>query len=197
MPDAHPMPPSDFAERDLPLVQVERRLFRISRKEYATPLYFGASGDCRFDAPDASFGVCYFAFDLPGAFIEVFGRSPGTNLVTMDALEARLLAEVELSRPLNAVDLTGEGLAKIGADNRLAGGGDYAVSQGWSAAIHAHPAAVDGLLYRSRHDPSRICLAAFSRCDDVFELGSQTGLTEGRLREGLGEVFELYGFAVG
>lgn len=35
--------------------------WRISNKKYGPTLHFGMSGDCRFDAPDASFGVCYLA----------------------------------------------------------------------------------------------------------------------------------------
>jgi hypothetical protein len=41
--------------------------------------------------------------------------------------------------------------------------GEYYVSQTWALAFHDHPDRPDGLLYRSRHDPSRICAAIFDR----------------------------------
>jgi hypothetical protein len=51
-------------------------------------------------------------------------------------------------------DLTGAGLAQIGAGGRLTAV-TRRVGQQWSHAIWRHPAAVDGILYRVRHDPRR------------------------------------------
>jgi len=61
------------------------------------------------------------------------------------------------------VDLSGKGLARIGADARLTSGDDYALSHRWSKAIHDHPSQPDGILYRARHDPSRLSAALFDR----------------------------------
>jgi hypothetical protein len=90
MPGPHPLPPGDLEARALPVVVLEDTWWRISHNKYGPTLHFGVSGDCRFDAPDGSFGVCYLACDLHGAFIEVFGRSLGRNFVTERALSQRL-----------------------------------------------------------------------------------------------------------
>jgi hypothetical protein len=72
--------------------------------------------------------------------------------VTLTALALRDRAKVNASRPLRFVDLTGEGLAWIGADSRLASG-SYDVSQRWALALYRHPSQPDGLLYRTRIEP--------------------------------------------
>jgi hypothetical protein len=51
----------------------------------------------------------------------------------------------------------------LGADGRLVTG-DYRIAQQWSRALWAHPQQPDGITYRSRHDPSMICVALFDRC---------------------------------
>jgi hypothetical protein len=74
-------------------------------------------------------------------------------------------------------DLTGAGLAQIGADGRLTAG-DRRVAQQWSHAIWRHPAAVDGLLYRVRHDQSEIAVALFDRAADVVAVDPLGGLAD-------------------
>ena len=39
--------------------------------------------------------------------------------------------------------------------------GDYEIAQQWSEALQDHPNNLDGIYYRSRHDPSRFCLALY------------------------------------
>ena len=197
MPGEHPPPPDDLARRDLPLVQLRRTFWRVNERSYDDPLYFGSSGRHRFDSADGKFGVCYLAFDVFGAFIEVFGRPPGTKLVALQALEDRQAIEATLSRPLDVVDLTGSGLSRIGADTRLSGGGDYELSQMWASAIYDHPSVPDGIVYRSRHDPERKSLAAFDRCSDVFEVKSTFHLADKEFRSTLVRVLDHYGFAIG
>jgi len=107
--------------------------------------------------------VLYLGGDEAVAFVETFGRGPGPAFVTRSALRARRLSRVEARRPLRLVDLRGEGLARIGADERLCAG-EYALAQRWSRAIWRHPLRPDGVLYRARHDPSRTCAALFDRC---------------------------------
>jgi hypothetical protein len=72
------------------------------------------------------------------------------------------IAEVEILRDLRAADLTGHNLAKLGIDNRISTC-DHVEAQAWAAAIHAHPAGVDAILYHSRKDPSCVALAIFER----------------------------------
>ena len=96
------------------------------------------------------------------AFIETHGQRMGVNAVTEAELRARCLTVLTPARLLSLVDLTGPGLAKLGADNRLATA-DHEIAQRWSRAVWEHPAQSDGILFRSRHDPSRISIAIFDR----------------------------------
>ncbi len=163
-PGPHPLPP-DLARVSLPLADVDQTWFRHHRPDLG-PLFFGRTGECRFDAPapDRAFGVLYLAADIHCAFIETFGHGHVTRgrLVTQGALQQKRLALVRFRRPLFLVDLRDAGLARIGADLRLCAG-DYDISQAWSGALHDHPQAPDGVLYRSRHDPGRLCAAVYER----------------------------------
>ncbi|MFW5968851.1 MAG: RES family NAD+ phosphorylase, partial [Persicimonas sp.] len=192
-----PKPPAEFADVRLPISEVNVDLWRIYRNTYDDPLYYDRSPQSRFNAPDASFGVCYLATDLHGAFIETFGRSLGTNLVTRRALEERSAVRVVLLRTLRLVDLTGEGAAQLGVDARLSSGGDYKLPQMWSKAIFEHPDAVDGIIYRSRHDQARSCVAVFDRSADTLAVQRETTLASPKMRERLSRVLEHYQFALG
>ncbi len=173
---AHPLPPADFTSRPLPIVRIKATWWRIHPVSYG-PIFFGKTGGNRYDAPvDASgarpYGVLYVARDPHGAFIETFGHATGVRVIDRTALAHRGIAKVTASRPLRLVDLRGNGLARIGADEALCAGPDYGVSQAWSAAIHDHPKAPDGLIYRARHDPSRFSVALFDRVSPVIRARS-------------------------
>jgi len=161
-PGLHPYPPENFSERDLPIREVPGRLFRFFPDVYDEPLYFGKSGENRFDSPDGTYGVLYAAEDVLGAFIETFGRRLGKNLITGEELGRKHLVRVDLERPLELVDLVGAGQSKAGVDGRLFTG-SYSVSQGYSLAIHDHPARPDGIRYPARHDTEQISVALFER----------------------------------
>lgn len=162
-PPTHPEPPPDFLERRLPIKKVAGQLIRIHEKSH-NPLYFSKSGNNRFDAPKGEFGVLYAGRDEYSAFIETFGSATGVNFVTDEDLEERGMAEIVISRsePLRLVDLTDEGLARMGADDRLCTG-EHAVAQIWSLALYLHPESPDGIWYPTRHDLSRRSAAIFHR----------------------------------
>jgi hypothetical protein len=162
-PGPHPDPPPDLATRALPLCRVAPPWFRCHRRDRA-PLFFGRSGDNRFDDPAGEFGVLYLAADPPGAFIETFGQATGEVIVTRAAIARRCVSVVTAPRPLTLVDLTGPGLVQIGADARL-WAGDDGPAQRFSRALWAHPARPDGLYYPARHDPSRCAIALYDRGD--------------------------------
>jgi hypothetical protein len=159
-PGEHP-PPPDLAGRSLPLRTFRGPWFRLHAAD-RDPVFFGRTGLNRFDAPDGSFGVLYVGADAECAFIETFGWETGTRLVTAAALATRRLAELRPPRPLRLVDLTGAGLARVGADARLFAGA-HAVARAWSGAFHAHPQRPDGIYYPARHDPSRRAAALYDR----------------------------------
>jgi hypothetical protein len=158
----HPLPPADFAARPLPITIYRRPWFRIHRLTHG-PLYFGRSGDNRFDAHAGEFGVLYVGKDERCAFIETFGHATGVRVVDHGELAARGIARVTPKRPLRFVNLTSVGLARLGADARLTAGESYDPPHRWARAIHDHPKKPDGIAYTARHDPSRVCAAIFER----------------------------------
>jgi hypothetical protein len=129
-------------------VDPSMRLARIYAID-SEPLPYTRSGIGRFDAPNGEYGVLYAAGDAHCAFVETFGQDLGYRLVAQTELAIRGLAEIHPARALRLVDLTGRGLAALGADGRLCTG-DYAVAQRWSRALWQHPDHTDGLLWRSR-----------------------------------------------
>lgn len=117
--------------------------------------------------------MLYLARSHEGAFIETFGSviraHAGRNYLDEQTVQERCWARVTPERPLRLVDLTGQGLARIGADEHLCAGA-YAISQSWSRALWAHPEAPDGLYDRARHDPSQYSGALFERADPAITI---------------------------
>ena len=187
-----PDPPPELVTTPLPIIEDQRSWFRLHRADYS-PIYFGRTGRNRFDAPDGEYGVLYLGDSLHCCFVETYGRSDrgDRRIVTRQELTRRNLATVELSRALRVVDLTGAGLARIDADNRL-GTGDYQAARRWSQALWAHPEHPDGLRYRSRHDPARVCLAVFERAGDAVEAIDQGSLLSPANLMLLGEILDMY-----
>lgn len=125
-------------------------------------------------------------------FVETFGRSENnTRLVTSRSLQQRTLAHVEFQQPARVVDLTGAGLAHISADSRLVTG-SYEVAQRWSASLWAHPDQPDGVLYRSRHDPARLCQALFERAASLIQVSSIGNLLAPEHIELLADILDTY-----
>lgn len=180
-PGPHPGPPLDFVRRRLPWLAESRdpRLRRLARGPWMrlyrprrTPLYFGRGAEHRFDDPKRKYGVLYVGEDANCAFVESYGESllagsgPWSHrLVTLHELGSRGLGRIELrgGGALKVVDFTGKGLALLGADERIGGGGEYGPAQAYSRAVWEHPQLPDGLCYRARHDPSLLCIAIFDR----------------------------------
>ncbi|AGP36811.1 RES family NAD+ phosphorylase [Sorangium cellulosum] len=191
----HPDPPFDFATRPLPITIFRRCWFRIHPLA-RDPLYFGRSGDNRFDAPAGEFGVLYAGKDEHCSFIEVFGHATGVRFVEQGELAARGLARIAPRRPLRLVNLTGEGIARLGADARLTSGESYGAAHRWALAIHDHPRRPDGIAYAARHDPSRVCAALFERASaelSVTRLGSLADPAHAAL---LARILDTYKFGL-
>lgn len=157
-PGLHPPPPSDLHQRELPIktFPAETIFYRV-HKSKNDPIYFGNSGGGRFDTPE---GILYLGIDEYVAFRETIGRFSKYRLISSEELERRCMTEVQSSCDLSLVDLTGNGLTLLDADARLLTG-DYEIAQQWSKALQDHPNNLDGIYYRSRHDPSRFCLALY------------------------------------
>lgn len=193
-PGDHPPPPSDLRRLALPIVATRGPWYRIHRADRA-PLHFGATGDSRFDDPLHEYGVLYAGNDPFCALIETFGQVTGAVDITRVALSTRRLCRITATRSLRLVDLSADGLARIGADGRLTAG-NHDVAQQWSRALRTHPSAPDGLMYRARHDQSRICAAIFEQPDLGLSADDMGTLLDDALRDLLEEMLNAYGLGV-
>jgi hypothetical protein len=191
-PGKHPEPPADLADRSPPITRVVRDWYRIHGAQRDAE-YFGRSTNSRFNAPDGEYGVLYVAGDEHGAFIETVDYQLYFNAIRSAVLAQRCLSRIVADRPLRLVDLTSGGLARLGADARLTTG-DYAVAQRWSRAFWSHPDEPDGMLYRSRHDPSRLSAALFDRVAPVVHAERIGVLTDPGLAQLLARLLDDYDF---
>jgi hypothetical protein len=193
--DQMPGPPPDIDDRKITVIEFNDSMFRTHGID-RNPIYFGRTGQHRFDSPDGSYGVLYAGRDQYCAFIETFAKAAGT-IITTSELRHRCLAELKAARELRLVDLTQSGaLVRIGADARLFSA-DHVISQTWSKALYDHPLKVDGLLYPSRLDPTKHALALFEgRIRKLVELDRQTWYATGKLRYLLAEIIDHYDLAV-
>jgi hypothetical protein len=132
----------------------------------------------RFDDPGGRFRVCYLGTTIEVSFAETFLRNPPVRILALDDLAGRFIATVEVRRDLRLVPLHGPGLARLGATAELASGHDYGASQLWSRALWEHDDQPDGLLYRSRHDDSALCVAMYDRAKDGLAVVRDHSLTE-------------------
>lgn len=191
----HPQPPKDLNERELPLLQESGPWFRIHQSKYAA-LHFAKEAQNRFDAPNQEYGVLYCAQDPYGAFIETLGWSTGQREISLRKIIARNLSNITSKRLLRLVDLTGAGLAQLGADAELCTGRDRTISQIWSHALWSHPERPDGICYFSRHDPQKICYAFFDHSSSALNVKDLCNLYGEEFRKQLGEILDHYQFAL-
>ena len=168
--------------------------FRVHHTEHE-PIFFGRSAKSRFDAPGREYGVLYAGIDAHCAFIETLGHTTGVRVLNVVDVRDRGLARIEARRVLRLVDLGGPGLAHLGADARL-GAGDYEIVRRWSLALHQHPERPDGLSYRSRHDPSRLCVAIYERAADALVAVRLGSLADPIHESLLTELLDTYGFGL-
>ncbi len=195
VPDNH-LPPPTFSKRRLPTETIEAKtvLYRMHRRGLG-PVYFGRSGDYRFDSPDSSYGVLYAAATPEACFVETLLREPGKDYVAMEELEKREITELMTSTEIRVARLHGPGLKRIGM-TAAAVSGDYAIAQAWSQAIHGHPDAVAGISYRSVRDNDLICYAFFEgKTSSVFqEKRSGKPIDD---HPWLGQILDRYGVGLG
>src|SRR5437016_2608038 len=91
-----------------------------NHQSFHNPIYFGVSGNSRFDDPDcatgASFGVLYAGADPHCCFIESCGSTTDVPAVSGAYLDAREIARLELAEELRFIDLaSSDGLTHVGA----------------------------------------------------------------------------------
>lgn len=181
-------PPDDFPKRDPVVLTWRKPSYRVHRLEL-NPIFFGTTGENRFDDPLGEFGVLYAAEDVYGAFAETFGDFPA---ITESALRERGYSTIALERPLRLADLRANGLLRLGADMRLCAG-EHKDARLWSRAIWSHPAGVDGLCYPTRHDPSRTALAFYDRAREALSSTGNGSFLDSRNRSLTAQILDHYG----
>ncbi|OYD70186.1 RES domain-containing protein [Rhodococcus sp. OK302] len=116
----------------------------------------------RFDSIDGSYSYLYLG-DSPAAAVgETLCRNLPVNhsprLIPRAQIVDRVLSELRTVRPVQVVDLTGTGAARINAGAWLTkcDPSGYLHTRRWAAAILAANPDVDGIQYRPRHDENTL-----------------------------------------
>jgi hypothetical protein len=161
-----PFPPKDIATRqpNITTVAAGTTIYRIYPASFGS-IYFDAGTTGRLNAPDGAYGVLYAAAARDGAFAESLLRNVGRTALDDALLTVKGLVTIRATGALHLASLYGPGLTVLGATAEVTHSGvmSYDLSQAWSKALHDHPAKVDGIAYRSRHDDDEICYAIFER----------------------------------
>lgn len=169
-----PEPPSDFAQRALPILELNlstTNLYRIHETTFG-PLFFNrrstSSTVFRFDASNDEFGVIYAAPSFAACMAETvirerFERGSLPLVIEEAKLETRSISALGLSSPraLRLADFT-QPLFSLGGNGLILSTGDYRVPNMWSSAVYAHPENVDGIYFVSRF-AAEPCVAAYDR----------------------------------
>jgi hypothetical protein len=162
-------------------VKVGSRWMRI-HAQTKSALWFGPGSGRqpihRFDDRTGRFRVCYLGTTLEVCFAETFLRNPPVRILALDDLAGRSIATVEVRRDLRLVPIHGSSLARLRVTAELASGSDYVGSQLWSRALWEHRDEPDGILYRSRHDDSALCVAVYDRAKDGLAIVRDHSLAE-------------------
>lgn len=189
----HPEPPPNLHTRPLPARSTRGPWIRLHFC-HRSARFFGKTGLHRFDAPAGEYGTLYAAEDDFCAFVEVFGDPLDARVVSRSDLRQHCLSRVTANRLLHLVDLTAQGLSQLSADGRLTTGDDYGLSQRWARALWDHADQPDGLVYRARHDPSKVSVAIFDRAKAALRLRRLRRILDDQIR--LAQSLDRYGFAL-
>lgn len=164
-----PLPGPAFAGRSLVLktIAVGEVWRRMYETRFPNPLGYG-QGLSRFsDNTGHAFGLIYLGSSAKVCFVETIMRDRANGrgadfLIDQAELDSRSLANIEVSAPLQLVDLTGDGLMRMGVPSDVVGACDQRLAQAWSAAFHGRPEQPDGVFYPSRLNEER-CIALYDR----------------------------------
>jgi hypothetical protein len=144
---------------DLATIGPGERFGRIYLSRYPNPLGFGKTRS-RFSDPSRRveknrFGVFYLGSTLKVCFLEAILRDErngavGDYPIGEAELQVRYYAKIEVTAPLTLIDLRGDGPVRMGIPTDVVRASLQTLSRTWSAAIHDHPEAPDGIIYPSR-----------------------------------------------
>ena len=193
-------PHADFADIPLRVMKVSvTSLKRIGRRASGEP-YFGKHAAYRFDDRLKHFGTCYCGLHLSTAIAETVLHDElpekGVFRIRQEEIDTRYLVTFAAGSDhgmLKLADLTGASLKRLGGDNSLSAEYPYDVTQQWSAAVHAHPANVDGFAFVSRQLNNKRAVVVFERARLKFGEVTYKPLSDAR---GLAQAKESLGIVV-
>lgn len=191
-------PSADFSDLSLHVKKVSvTSLKRVGRHHNGEP-YFGKHAANRFDDPGKRFGTCYCGQQLDTAIAETVLHDElpdkGQFKIRQEDIDSRYLvtfAAGDDDGMLNLADLTGRHLKRLGGDNALSAEHPYDMPQQWSAAVHAHPANVDGFVFVSKQLNDKRAVVVFDRARKKFgtaiytPLSNASGLSQAKKRLGI------------
>lgn len=166
-----PTPAFTRVDLDIATIPAGQVFQRIFPSRYPDPLGFGKTpsrfSDPRRRIPANRFGVLYLGSSLKVCFLEAMLRDRrngqvGDYPIEEAELSARVVAQIAPSRSLNLVDLRHDGPVRMGIPTDVVRASAHTLSRVWSAALHDHPAKVDGIIYPSRLN-DEVNLAVFER----------------------------------
>jgi hypothetical protein len=167
------VPPKEFIGAALRLYEVPagHRFCRIHLSRYSDPLGFGKTpsrfSDPRRRRPANRFGVLYLGSTIEVAFLEAVLRDQrdgaiGDLPIAEAELHNRCYADIEVTEPLQMVDLRENGPVVMGVPTDVARASSQTLARTWALAFHEHQQRPDGIIYPSRLN-GQTNLAVFDR----------------------------------
>lgn len=97
-------------------------------------------------------GLVYLGSSAKVAFVETILRDSADGrgvdcVIDLAEIEKRSIATIEPITDLRLINLTGNGLLKLGVPSDVVGARDQTLAQQWSVAFHDHPDQPDGILF--------------------------------------------------
>lgn len=128
--------------------------------------------------------MVYLGISLKVCFLEAMLRDRrngqlGDYPIPYAELEALTYAEIEIARPLNLVDLRGDGPAIMGVPTDAVRASSCRLGKIWSLAFWSHDVAPDGIIYPSRLN-EETCIALFDRALPKVKLSAKRALLDCR-----------------
>ena len=174
MPNVEP-PERPPQEPEVCLLPEGADLCRLYRVRFG-PLSFNSAAATnpykggRFDSPDGSYTYMYCASTPSAAVAETLLRYvPGSGVETPTIVHEKNivgsgLVRIETCRPLQLIDLTGQGFHKIGqTDDWLTSceADQYPQTRHWANALREWVPEAHGLKWRARHDNNEFAFVLF------------------------------------
>lgn len=129
-------PPAELSGFPRSRLIPETELYRAHTRGHS-PWWFSCDLSGRFDLP-APHGTCYLATDVETALRERFGHElVKLGVVTFEAAARTEVSALRVPGPRWVANTCAKAAASFGMTREIATTADYALTQGWAAALHA------------------------------------------------------------